>query len=137
MMKTKVAANVDEYLAALPLPQRALLNNIRKTIKAAAPAAEETISYQMPAYKYHGMLVYFAAFKNHCSLFPGGVSRLLATEPRLRAFATSKGTLQFTPEQPIPLTLVTKVVKMRVRENEEKWRVKQALKNNDAKQRTR
>ena len=67
---------VDEYLANVPTEMRATLQNLRKTIRAAAPEAEEVISYHIPAYRYHGMLVYFAAFKDHCSFFVGSVATL-------------------------------------------------------------
>ena len=113
----KAAANVDEYLAALPEKERSVLSNIRKTIRATAPKAEEVIGYGMPGYKYHGMLVYFAAFKNHCSFFPG-TSMLNQFGKEVEPYKTSKGTLQFTVDKPIPATLVKKIVKERMKQNE-------------------
>jgi uncharacterized protein YdhG (YjbR/CyaY superfamily) len=110
--------SVDDYLAAVPERQRAALEKLRKTIKAAAPDATEAISYQMPALKLDGrFLVSYAAFKNHCSLFPGSaVPDELQDE--LRPFVAGKGTLQFTPEKPIPAPLIKKIVKTRIREIE-------------------
>jgi uncharacterized protein YdhG (YjbR/CyaY superfamily) len=110
--------SVDDYLAAVPERQRAALEKLRKTIKASAPDATEAISYQMPAFKLDGrFLVSYAAFKNHCSLFPGSaVPEELQDE--LRPFVGGKGTLQFTPEKPIPAPLIKKIVKTRIREIE-------------------
>ena len=109
--------NVDEYLQALPDDKRVLLEKIRKVIKAAAPQAEEFISYQMPAYKYKGVLVYFGAFTNHCSLFAGKqVVKDFSTE--LKSFETSGATIHFTPDHPLPASLVQKIVKKRLQENE-------------------
>jgi uncharacterized protein YdhG (YjbR/CyaY superfamily) len=123
MKKTKssmagaAAKNVDEYLAAVPKEARAALEKLRWTIKAAAPMATETISYQMPMYKHHGMLVGFAAFKNHCSLFPGsGV--MDAYKKELKDYETSKGTIRFTIDKPLPATLVKKLVRDRIKQNE-------------------
>jgi uncharacterized protein YdhG (YjbR/CyaY superfamily) len=127
----KGPATVDEYMADLPEKERAVLSNLRKTIKAAAPQAEETISYGMPGYKYQGMLVYFAAFKNHCSFFPGS-SMLEHFGKEVKPYQTSKGTLQFTVEKPIPATLVKKIVKERMKQNEANALAKQ-LKNSAAK----
>jgi uncharacterized protein YdhG (YjbR/CyaY superfamily) len=108
--------NVDAYLAALPHDQGSALENVRKTIKATAPDAVETISYQMPAFKLNGrFLVSYAAFKDHCSFFPGSaVPEELVDE--VRPFVAGKGTLRFTPEQPIPAALIKKIVKIRMSE---------------------
>jgi len=119
---------VDEYLAALPEKERTVLSNIRKTIKATAPKAEEVIGYGMPGYKYHGMLVYFAAFKNHCSFFPG-TSMLEHFGEEVKKYKTSKGTLQFTVDKPIPSTLVKKIVKTRMKQNEANALAKQLKKS--------
>ena len=114
------AANtVDGYLAALPEEARATLEKIRKAIKAAAPKATEVISYQMPMYKHHGMLVGFAAFKDHCSFFPG--AKPVATyKDELKAYETSKGTIRFPIGKPLPAALVKKLVKARIAENEKR-----------------
>ena len=113
----KGPATVDEYMAELPEKEKTVLSNLRKTIKATAPKADEVIGYGMPGYKYHGMLVYFAAFKNHCSFFPG-TAMLGKFEDEVKPYQTSKGTLQFTVDKPIPATLVKKIVKERMRQNE-------------------
>ena len=124
----KGPATVDEYLADLPQKERSVLNNIRKTIKAIAPKADEEISYGMPGYKYHGMLVYFAAFKNHLSFFPGS-STLEELGEEVKKFQTSKGTLQFTVDKPIPATLIKKIVKHRMKQNEANALAKQLKKS--------
>jgi uncharacterized protein YdhG (YjbR/CyaY superfamily) len=126
MKKVKPGATpqtVDDYLAALPEDARATLE-IRKTIKAAAPKATEGISYQMPMYKQQGMLVGFAAFKDHCSLFPG--AKPVATyKDELKAYKTSKGTIRFPIGKPLPAALVKKLVKARIDENEARVRTKE------------
>jgi uncharacterized protein YdhG (YjbR/CyaY superfamily) len=121
--KSASAQTVDDYLAALPDEARATLEKIRKTIKAAAPKATEVISYQIPMYKYHGMLVGFAAFKNHCSFFPG--AKPIAThKDELKAYETSKGTIRFPIGKPLPAALVKKLVKARIAENEAAFKKK-------------
>ena len=112
--------DIDTYIANQPEKVRVVLEKLRHTIKKAAPDAEEVISYQMPAFKYHGMLVYFAAFKNHCSFFPGNAGLVLSMRDELKVYKTAKGTIQFTVEKPLPGVLVTKIVKARVKENVEK-----------------
>jgi len=117
--KSARVETVDDYLASVPKEARATLEKIRKTIKAAAPRATEVISYQMPMYKQNGMLVGFAAFKNHCSLFPG--SKAIAThKDELKAYGTSKGTIRFPIGKPLPASLVKKLVKTRIAENEKR-----------------
>jgi uncharacterized protein YdhG (YjbR/CyaY superfamily) len=111
-------ASVADYMKAVPPAQRAALQQLRTTIKAAAPEATELISYGIPGYKHHGMLVYFAAFKNHCSLFGVGTALMKAHRQALAPFKMSKGTIQFTVDKPLPLALVRKLVKARVAENE-------------------
>lgn len=122
--KSQVPKTVDEYLAALPEEIRSVLTQLRKTIISTAPKAEEAISYGMPGYKYYGALVYFAAFKKHCSFFPGS-SQVIKMYEELKSFKTAKGTIQFTIDKPLPATLVKKIVKGRMKENE----VRFALKN--------
>jgi len=114
--------NVDEYLAGVPEPARSSLNKIRAAIRSAVPPeATETISYGMPAFKYKGVLVWFAAFANHCSLFPtASVIEMFKNE--LKGFATSKGTIQFPTDKPLPATLVKRMVKARVAQIESKKR---------------
>ena len=110
---------VAAYLAALPKDSRTALKRLRKTIRAAAPEAVEGISYGMPAFKHKGPPVYYAAFKDHCSFFPASmaVMRRFATELK-RYDNTSKGTIRFQPDNPLPVSLVTRLVKARVAENE-------------------
>lgn len=109
--------SVEAYLAGLPDDSRAILEKLRKTIRAAAPDATETISYQMPTFKEDGrFLVSYAAFKNHCSLFPASKAVMEAHGEELTPFFSGKGTLRFTADKPIPSALVTKIVKTRIRE---------------------
>lgn len=122
----EAAKDVNAYLAAAPVEQRALLEKLRKTIRAAAPEATKAISYGMPTFKYLGGLVAFAAFKNHCSLFPMSYAVLEAHKQELGPHWTSTGTVQFTLENPLPATLVRKIVKARIAENEERAKEKKA-----------
>jgi uncharacterized protein YdhG (YjbR/CyaY superfamily) len=115
--KSTSVRDVDEYLAGVPQEARATLAKLRKTIKAAAPMASEVISYQMPMYKHHGMVVGFAAFKNHCSIFPGSAV-MDAYKEELKRYDTSKGTIRFPASKPLPAALVKKLVKARIKENE-------------------
>lgn len=112
------AVNVDDYLAIVPEDARAALEKLRRTIRAAAPKADECISYGMPAYKYHGPLVYFAAFKDHCSFFPGGLVEKFKSD--LKGYPISKGTIRFSVDKPLPATLVKKIVKARIAQNLER-----------------
>lgn len=106
--------NIDEYLAGVPEPARTTLQRIRAMIRSAAPPdATETISYGMPAFKHNGILVWFAAFSNHCSLFPTAAV-IEALKNDLKGFRISKGTVQFPTEKPLPAALVKKIVKLRV-----------------------
>ncbi len=115
------ARAVDEYLAKVPEPARGTLNKVRAMIKAAVPAeATEGLSYGMPAFRYKGALVAYAAFKDHCSFFPMQASLIDAMKDELRGYRTSKGTLQFGVDKPLPAVLVKKMVKARVAENEGK-----------------
>lgn len=118
MEKTAIAKNVDEYLKRLPADQRAALQKLRAIIKATAPQAEEVISYHMPGYKYHGHLLFFAAFKNHCSLFAVNKNIMQQFEKELAPFETNNSTIHFTPEKQLPAALVKKIVKIRMKENE-------------------
>ncbi len=115
----KKFATVPEYLRAVPPKSRAALQKIRRTIKAAAPGAVDAISYGMPAFKYRGrMLVCYAAFKDHCSFFPASYAVITANRAALKSFETAKGTIRFVPEKPLPVTLVKRMVKARVRETD-------------------
>jgi uncharacterized protein YdhG (YjbR/CyaY superfamily) len=113
---------VDEYLAGVPEPARGTLNKIRAAIRSAVPPeATEAISYGIPTFKYKGPLVWFAAFSNHCSLFPTA-SVIEAFKNELKGFSTSKGTIHFPTDTPLPTALVKKLVKARVAQNESKKR---------------
>jgi len=111
---------VDEYLASVPEPARGTLEKMRVAIRSAAPAgATEVISYRIPMFKYKGMLMGFAAFANHCSLFPG-LAPVQLLKKELKGFETSKGTIRFPVDKPPPAALVKKLVKARIVENERK-----------------
>ncbi len=114
----KPAKSVDDYLAAVPEEARAVLEALRRTIRDAAPKAEEAISYQIPAFKYHGPLVFFAAFKNHCSFYVASKSVMKTFSSELKPYDTSGTTIHFSAENPLPATLVKKIVKARIEENE-------------------
>jgi uncharacterized protein YdhG (YjbR/CyaY superfamily) len=115
---------VDEYLARLPAPARGALKKIRAAIRSVVPPdATETISYRMPAFRHHGVLVWYAAFADHCSLFPTG-SIVEAFKDELKRFKTSKGTIQFPADKPLPTALIKRVVRARVAQNQVKSRRK-------------
>jgi uncharacterized protein YdhG (YjbR/CyaY superfamily) len=121
-MKQSAAKTVEEYIAAAVPETRPLLQEMRQVILKNAPESEESISYQMPAYKYLGRpLVYFGGFKNHVSLFAAGsqrVARVFAKE--LAGYIQSKGTIQFPLGKPLPTELIAKIVQLRVAENQER-----------------
>lgn len=114
---------IDEYIKAFPMDIQEKLRAMRKAIHAAAPKAEEKISYQMPTFFLKGNLVHFAAFKNHIGFYPVP-SGILAFKKELSAYATSKGAAQFPLDRPLPLALVARIVKYRVVENEKNSREK-------------
>jgi len=120
----KTVSTVTEYLNQFPEKQRGYLESIRKAIKDVAPNAEEAINYGMPGYKLNGVLVYFGGFKHHCSFFPAGNSVIKKFSNELKPYKTSKGTIQFPLDSPIPITLIKKMVKERIRENELKQKAK-------------
>lgn len=110
--------SVENYLAALPNERRAALDELRETIKAAAPEATETIAYEMPAFRTDGQfLVSYASFKAHYSLFPASGAVVEALGEELTPYLAGKGTIRFRTDSPIPTALVTKVVKVRLAEN--------------------
>ena len=112
--------SIDEYLAGVPEPARTTLNTIRATIRSAVPPeATEVISYRIPAFKYKGMLVWFGAFSDHCSLFPGA-GIIEAFKDELKRYPIAKGTIQFPLDKPLPAALLKKIVKARVAANEAK-----------------
>jgi uncharacterized protein YdhG (YjbR/CyaY superfamily) len=108
---------VEDYIINLPDMQRITLTKLRTLIKSIVPDAEEVISYGMPTFKYHGILVCYAAFKNHLSFFPGNGQLIDELKEELEGFETSKGTIKFTPTKTIPIALIRKIVRTRIREN--------------------
>jgi uncharacterized protein YdhG (YjbR/CyaY superfamily) len=111
--------NVDEYLALVPEPARTTLNKIRAIIRSVVPPeATESLSYGMPAFKYKGPLFAYAAFKNHCSLFPMNAALIEAFKEDLKGFETSKGTIRFPVDKPPATALIKKLVKARLADNE-------------------
>jgi len=126
MEKAKVVPEtVDQYIAAFPADVKKRMQQLRKTIKAGAPKADELISYQMPGYKYFGMLVYFAAYKNHIGFYPGA-GGVLEFYKKLSSFKSAKGSVQFPHDRPIPYDVISKIVKFRVKQNEEKFSLKKS-----------
>ena len=106
--------DVNEYFAAVPEPARSKLHQMRAAIRSAVPPeATEAISYRIPAFKYNGALLWYAAFKDHCSLFPTAAV-IAAFKKELKGFITSKGTIHFPVDKPLPTTLIKKLVKARV-----------------------
>ncbi len=112
-------ATVDEYIASFPKDVQAVLDKVRETIRKAAPEAEERIGYQMPAYRLHRPLVYFAAWKDHWALYPANGSLVEAFAQELRPYEVAKGTIKFPYGRPVPVRLVRAIVKHRVAENVE------------------
>jgi uncharacterized protein YdhG (YjbR/CyaY superfamily) len=115
--------NVDEYIAAQEKTTQILLTAVRQAIKAAAPDAEEGIGYQMPVYKLHGVLVYFAGYKKHIGFYPSG-SGIAHFAKALSIYKGAKGSVQFPLDKPLPLSLITKMVQFRVKENIKKMKEK-------------
>jgi uncharacterized protein YdhG (YjbR/CyaY superfamily) len=107
---------VQEYLAAQPRQTKVLLQELRKTIKAAAPQAEEVISYNMPAFKQHRMLVWYAGYKGHIGFYPGA-SGIATFKKDIAKYKWAKGSVQFPIDEPLPLQLITKIVQYRLKED--------------------
>jgi len=115
--------HIDQYVAMFPPSTQTILEQLRVTIRNAVPEAEEVISYQMPAYKYFGVLVYFAAYKNHIGFYPTA-SGIEAFKVELAGYKGAKGSVQFPIDQPIPFDLIAQIVEFRVQENQEKAALK-------------
>ena len=112
---------IDEYLANVRPDHRKTLQKLRQTIQTAVPKAEECISYGIPAFRLdQRVLVFFAAWANHCAFYPGSAATLKNLRNELRDFQTSQGTIRFTPDKPLPAALVRKLVKMRIAENNDR-----------------
>lgn len=116
MQKAAAPANIDDYIAAAPAAVQPILETIRKTVAAAAPDAREVISYGMPAFKGHGILIYFAAFKAHIGLYPP-VHGDEDLEAALARYAGPKGNLKFPLDEPIPYDLIRRIVLLRVKQD--------------------
>ena len=116
MKKAKPAKDIDEYIARFPDDVQVILEKVRTTISKAAPDAKEVISYQMPAFKQHGILVYFAAWKQHIGLYPP-ISGDKAIGKAVARYAGPKGNLQFPLDEPIPYALIGRIVKLRVKQD--------------------
>jgi uncharacterized protein YdhG (YjbR/CyaY superfamily) len=114
---------VEEYLSSMPKPTRQILEGLRKIIKQTAPQAEEGISYNMPAFKYHGALVFYAGYVNHIGFYPTSTP-IVAFKKELAAYKTSKGAIQFPIGKAIPVTLVKNIVRYKLKENQEKASIK-------------
>jgi len=117
------ANNVNEYISGFPKDVQGILEKLRTTIKKAAPGAEELINYGVPAFRLNGNLVFFAAHKNHIGFYPAP-SGIEAFKKELAAYEGAKGSVQFPIEKPLPFSLITKIVKFRIKENLEKAAVK-------------
>jgi uncharacterized protein YdhG (YjbR/CyaY superfamily) len=115
--------DIDAYILQFPTEVQEMLQMVRKTIRAAAPEAKEVISYQMPAFRQHGILVYFAAWKKHIGLYPP-ISGDAAIEKAVAKYAGPKGNLQFPLDEPIPYNLIARIVKLRVKQDREKAEAK-------------
>lgn len=116
-------ADIDAYIAQFPRDVQAILQEVRRTIRAAAPEAQEVISYSMPAFRQHGILVYFAAWKKHVGLYPP-IRGDAALERAAAKYAGPKGNLQFPLDEPMPHGLIARIVKLRVRQDNEKSQAK-------------
>jgi uncharacterized protein YdhG (YjbR/CyaY superfamily) len=126
-MKATEIIDTDQYIIGFPEHTQKLLQQLRLTIKKAAPDAEEVISYSMPAYKYHGMLVYFAGYQKHIGFYPMPAG-IAAFKDELSIYKNAKGSVQFPLDKPLPINLITRIVKFRMQENIEKEALKKAKK---------
>jgi uncharacterized protein YdhG (YjbR/CyaY superfamily) len=131
-MRSLATNGIDDYIAASPARVRPILREIRRVARAAAPEAGELISYRMPAFRQHGVLVYFAAFKSHIGLFPpiAGDARLAKALARFRG---PKGNLRFPLDEPIPYALIERIVRLRVKQNAARSRAKARKRGRDRK----
>jgi uncharacterized protein YdhG (YjbR/CyaY superfamily) len=116
MAKPKKAQDIDGYISQFPAHVQAILQNVRRAISSAAPDAKEVISYMMPAFKQHGILVYFAAWTKHIGLYPQ-ISGDKTLEKAIERYAGPKGNLQFPLDEPIPCDLIERIVKLRVKQD--------------------
>lgn len=112
--------SIDQYIARFPANIQSILEELRRTIQETAPTAQEAIAYGIPTFRFKGNLVHFAAYQNHIGFYPGGPSAIVAFSKELSNYEQSKGTIRFPINDPIPIELVKKIVKFRVKENESK-----------------
>lgn len=119
----KKPSSVEEYISSFPKETQQLLKQVRATVKKNAPKAEEVISYSMPAFKMNGMLVWYAGYEKHIGFYPGA-SGIAAFKKEIANYKNAKGSVQFPLDKPLPLGLITKMVKFRVKENLEKAKAK-------------
>lgn len=119
MQTTEGSKAVDDYLAKLPPETQAILEEMRATVKKAAPEAKEKIGYGIPTFTHHGNLVHYAAFKNHIGFYPTP-GAITAFKKELSSYEQAKGSIRFPLDKPLPLSLITKIIKFRVKENEER-----------------
>ena len=123
MISKNKIESIDDYINGFPPNVRKILQEIRKTIKKIAPEAEEAISYQIPTFKLNGNLVHFAAFKKHIGFYPGSKA-INVFKKEIASYKSSKGTVQFPLEKPLPLSLIKKIVDYRVKESSQKVKAK-------------
>ncbi len=131
MAKPQRPEDIDSYIARFPADVQAILRKVRATIRQAAPQAKEMISYMMPAFRQHGILVYFAAWKEHIGLYPP-VAGDKALEKAVARFAGPKGNLQFPLDESIPYDLIERVVRLRMKQDAERAAKRRSKKQNDA-----
>jgi uncharacterized protein YdhG (YjbR/CyaY superfamily) len=126
-MQTKTAKDIDGYIAGFPKDIQKILRKIRSTIKKAAPKAEEAISYQIPTFRLNGNLIHFAAYKNHIGLYPAprAVEKF---KNELERYGSSKATIKFPLDEPVPYDLITKIVEFRVKQISDKPRTRTTAK---------
>lgn len=127
-MKPNKVTTIDEYIATYPEEVQQILKDMRTTIKAAAPEATEKISYQIPTFYLKGNLVHFAAFKNHIGFYPTS-SGIQAFKKELSVYDGAKGTVRFPMDKPLPLKLISKIIKFRVEENFKREKIKSSKKH--------
>ena len=125
MVRARLPINIDDYILKFSPEVQEILSNIRTTIRSVAPDAEEVISYQMPAFRQHGILVYFAAWKEHIGLYPP-ISGDAAIEKAVARYAGPKGNLQFPLDKPIPWNLMKRIIRLRIKQDNEKAEAKRA-----------
>ena len=123
---TPPASGMEDYIKSFPPEVQTILQELRSTIRKAAPQAEETIGYGIPTFRLNGNLVHFGAYKNHIGFYPGA-GGVLEFYKKLSSFKSAKGSVQFPHDRPIPYDVISKIVKFRVKQNEEKFSLKKSI----------